>query len=310
MGYVFDATGHGIRPILGIPGNSRIGEPLELGFAITKAVILPQQGHAIVDRPESAELSVIELAGRTAPVHIAGTASLPTAVRASAEGSAAAIYYGAQNQLVVVTGLPDHPIVHSIMDASFAGHPVTRFAISNDGTFILLAFSDATGDSLYGWTAEKGPRFLSTADRIADIILTGPDAVIADAAAGQIIWIRNVRDQALPALVADSRDGLVEPVALTLVGGNEIYAGDSGTGTILVLDTQGHVLRRVSCGCSLTGLFPLRNNGFRLTERLDQPIFMIDSRSPGERILFIPALPPPKGAVDTGASQASQGPAR
>jgi hypothetical protein len=117
----------------------------------------------------------------------------------------------------------------------------------------------------------------------------GDDAVYLDVGSNQALLVRNVRDQAVPAVIADSGDGLSGPVAVYFSIRSEIYVGNSDGG-ILVLDSTGHFLRRTRCNCAITAMAPLAKSAVRLTDRIDQPIYVLDG-SIADQILFIPALP-------------------
>jgi hypothetical protein len=288
VGYVFDRSGHAIRPIVGILGNSRIEAPIDLGLSVSDAAFLPDQKRAIVASAEVAEALVIDLEEPSRSLRIAGAPSSVSAMRMSRNGANAGFYYSENNQLLIINGLPTAPAVHHTVDVSFAGLPLTRFAVADDGAIALFAFHGEESDIVYSWTSSAGPRFVTTASRVADMIFMGVDALIADSGADQVVLIRNVRDQASPLLVADSRDGLSEPVALSVSSRNEIYIGTANE--VLVMDATGHMLRKTVCSCAVTAMAPLQESALRLTDQLDQPLFVLDGESVPERILFVPAL--------------------
>jgi len=68
----------------------------------------------------------------------------------------------------------------------------------------LLAYRGEESDTLYTWEPTTGRRFVTGAARIADIAFVGADAVVTDSGSDQVLLIRGVRDQAAPAVVADS----------------------------------------------------------------------------------------------------------
>jgi len=47
LGYVFDESQGILRPILGVPGASRLGDSLSLGVSLTLAEISPKQDYAL-----------------------------------------------------------------------------------------------------------------------------------------------------------------------------------------------------------------------------------------------------------------------
>ena len=296
LGYVFDENAQALRPIVGIAGASRIEAPVELGFPLAQAAMLPDQRHVLASSRELPELLLVDLENPAGAVPVPTAASNVSSIRVSSSGAAAAIYYESSNILLIVSGLPSAPTVINRIDLSF-GPRLSRYAVTDDGILALLSFSDDRQDYLYRWTPDSGSRLLTTAQRIADLTFIRDDAVIADAGAGQVVIIRNVRGEASPTLLADSREGLSQPIALAISKQDEIFVADAATNVVVTLDASGQLLRAVSCGCAAATLTPLRESLYRLTDRLDLPIFVFDSRPEGQRILFIPALSPSAGGL-------------
>jgi hypothetical protein len=290
LGYVFDTSTSSIRPILGIPGNATIGAPLDLGFSIAAAGMLPDQKYAIVSVRDSADLRTVDLAGLSASIRIAGVGP-DVQIRPSADGAAAAVYDKSARRILVVEGLPGNPAVRESIDTSFVTHPIGTFAVTNDGAMVLITFSDPQLDLVYRWSRLDGFRLLTTAARVSDVAFLDGDAIFADSGAGQILRIRNLRSDAGPELIADARDGLAQPAAVAVSDRNEVYVADPGAGAVVVLDSQGRRLSVLPCACSPVTLAPLRDSVFRLTDRIDRPISLLDTRPAPPRILFIPALP-------------------
>jgi len=287
LGHVFDSESFTIRPIAGIIGNSRIEAALPLALAIDKVAFLPDHRHAIASSRDNPEVLVLDLqVNQTVP--IAGAPSFLTAIRTSPDGSAAALYYSTDKKILMVAGLPASPAIRATIDVSFAESSLRQFAISNNGAVALLDFSLPEQDSLYTWTASSGPRYLMTASRVSDMRFIGDDAVILDSGNDRALLIQNVREQATPTLIADSRDGLSGPIGIATSIRDEIYIGGS-TGTILVLNSIGHILKTVQCGCTISTMTLLANSAVLLTDRLNRPLFVLDG-SESDQILFIPAL--------------------
>jgi hypothetical protein len=295
LGYVADSRLQAVRPIVGIAGSSRIEAPLELGLSVRLAAFLRDQIHAIIASSQEADVVVIDLRQPSQLRRIERAPSSVAVIRTSRDGRAAALYYPQKNQLLVVDGLPATPAVRSIVDLTFSNLPLRRFAISDDGAVTLLAFSGEESDVLYEWTPAAGPRFVTTASRVSDMIFLDDDAVIADSGSDQIVVIRGVAGAARPVLLADAGNGISDPAALSLSTRNEIYVGN-GDG-VLVMNASGHILRRLDCGCTVTTMMPLEQSAIRLTDQFDKPIYILDGSFTPERILFVPALIEQTGGV-------------
>src|SRR5688572_11901093 len=274
LGHVFDAPRRAIRPVTGVAGNSRIGARIALPFGIDQVAFLQDQRHAIVSSADQAEVLILDLKTlRSTP--IGGAPSSITSMQTGSSGITAAIHYGSANKIHLVNGLPANPHVFATIDLSYTGDRLRQFAFSSDGAVGLLAFSSADKDSLYSWSADRGFRFVTTASRVADLAFSGEDAVVADSGSDQILLIRNVREQASPALVADSREGISQPMALSVSSQNEIYIGN-GSGEVVVLDSAGRFLRRLACGCSIRAVTSLSGETLQLTDDLERPLFILD----------------------------------
>src|SRR5437867_6777931 len=61
LGFVADANGATIQPIIGVLGASVVGRPLALDSEIRNAVISPKQNVALATRGENAEVVLIRL---------------------------------------------------------------------------------------------------------------------------------------------------------------------------------------------------------------------------------------------------------
>jgi hypothetical protein len=288
LGYLLDNDLHAIRPIVGIPGNSRIDSAIDLGVPVQDAAFPAGQKHAIVVSPQAEEVLLVDLEDLTHPRRIVGAPSSISMIRTSVDGTKAALYDSKSNQLFIVSGIPNAAAVVRTVDVSLDGAALTRFAISNDGAVALLAFRGEESDVLYSWESTAGRRFVTTVSRVSDIAFVDGDAVVTDSGSDQVLLIRGVRNQASPALIADSKDGISRPAAVSISSRHEIYIGVADA--VIVMDASGHLLRRVPCDCTVTMMMPLRDAAFRLTGPLDRPLLVLDGRTDPERVFFIPAL--------------------
>ena len=288
LGHVLDRNLHAIRPIVGILGSSRVEAPLDLGFSVREAAFLTDQVHAIVASSDIATALVLDLEVPSRSSSIAGATSSASMIRISRDGTSAGLYDSEKNQLLLVGGLPSAPDVRATIDLSFEGHVLRGYAISNDGAVALLAFGGEESDTVYSWTSSAGPHFVTNSSKVSDLAFIDDDAVLADAGSNQVFLLRSVQNQASPVLIADSHDGVEGSAFLSISSRNEIYIGS--THEVLVLDATGHKLRSIECNCTVTTMAPLRESAIRLTDALNQPVFVLDGRRSPEQVLFIPAL--------------------
>jgi hypothetical protein len=150
-GYVFDSSAQGLRPILGVPGASLFGKPVDFGFAISSAYAAPRQDAALVVAADGS-LHVFALdRGTAAEQTIQNLVSSPQRVLFSPSGTSAAIFAG--GSIEVVTGLPNSPGVSGGVDLP-AGTVPDSLAVSDDGSVLLVSANQAI--HLYGSFADMG----------------------------------------------------------------------------------------------------------------------------------------------------------
>jgi len=288
LGYFIDSNIGKIRPISGIPGSARIELPLTLPFTIRDGAILPDQQHAIITTTDQPGVFVVDLKSLTARA-ISGAPSSVSEIRISPDGSIAALFAAAESKMFVAIDLSGVATIRDILDVPFTGGSLREFAISNDGSVLLMDFASNDEENLYTWKASDPPRFVMRPAHVSNMSFRGDDAVILDSGANEALLIRNVRDQAEPIRIAGPGDGLDQPSALFVSNRGEIYIG-SDLNTILRFDESGRLQWRTSCHCVLTTMAPLVGGWLRLTNRLDQPLIIFDGNRSGD-VLFIPALP-------------------
>jgi hypothetical protein len=285
MGYVFDRNAGRLRPLQGIPGSATVGKPVE-SPPFVQALGLDAT-HVIASSDSSRELVVLSLGGSEASsLVIPGAPSNPSRSAASNRGTAAAFYYSDTHQIQAVTGLPNEPRTVSVHQLD---GPVTQMAINDDATLLLFAVSQEEGEALYSWNPSSGSAgFVTSALSISAISITrNGDAIVTDRGADEVFAIWNPAGGAVRRLLADKAQGVSSPAGV-VVSDDRMYVGNAGSGSVMTLDSNGRFLRNQSCGCTISGVFPLRDSLFRLTDRVDQTTFLLDASTAEARILFVP----------------------
>ena len=88
-GYVFDGARREVRPILGIPGASTIGEALDFGFAVSAAYVAPRQDAALVTAADGTVHLFQIQSGSAVELVLNGFATAPERVVFSSSDTAA-----------------------------------------------------------------------------------------------------------------------------------------------------------------------------------------------------------------------------
>ena len=176
------------------------------------------------------------------------------------------------------------------LDVSSLPEFPTAFAISDDAEAVLLGFSDGDFGSLY-LLGKEGVRFVSRLGRVSAISFSNNsrDAFVADQSNNEVVLMRDVWGER--SVVASERDGLSQPSAVSVSDKGRVFIANSGTGTIVVLDSPSGAPLLISCGCGFSGLHPMKENSvFRLTEPGDGPVLILDGAIKEPRIYFIQAV--------------------
>lgn len=289
-GYVVGAGEGKLRPLLGILGNATIGDPIEIGLPLSQA--WPLDTHHILASPnEGPDLVIINLeTASPSIVSVSGVPAQPSEVAISASGSAAVFYYRGSEQALIVTGLRSQPVLSHRVDMRPASR-LSRMAVSDDGTLLLFSVNDDAQDSLYAWAPTSTySRFLATTGNVGALALTrSGTAVVADRDKNEVVLIRDVRQTASWQSIADAHDGVMNPVAIAVSSRDEIYVANAGSSAVLVFGTDGRLLQTLGCACTPSGLYPVRESVFRMSEALDRTIYLLDVAGTG-RIVFVPPL--------------------
>lgn len=287
-GYVFSRSDATLRPVRGIPGSATIGSPMALDIAPTAALPLDTRRFLAFT---ATGVVVIDLeSGTPAVVPLPGVSPNPSRAVASRSGTAAALYYDGPRQLVIVNGLPSTPSVSNVL--SPPGSRVTQMAVNDAGTLVLYAASGGGRDGVFAWAAgSPGDRLLATADSVSAIALArNDDAVVVDAGGHQLFWIRDPAKRGLQEPLAGDAAGIVSPVAVLITDDDRVLVADAGSQAIVALNAHGTPVRALPCACEPTGFYPFGDSVYRLTDRVDRTLYLLDARSAHQAVVFVPPL--------------------
>jgi hypothetical protein len=291
VGYVWSVTDHALHPIQGVFGNATIGGPVDAGFELTQALPLDER-HFLGSTTDEASLVVISAA--TLPFTksvVASAPANPSLAARSAKGSAAALYYSAEQKIRIVTQLTSTPILAESIDVLPGLREITRMAVSDDGRLVMYAASQPDQDVLYSWTSDSSHRLVTLLQRVSGIaLLENSDAVVVDSKENAVYYIADPTRSASRVVLADDRNGVSNPTGVAVNGGR-IYVTNASARTVLVLTPSGQVLRSFPCNCEPAGLYPLGDSVYRLSERVDHTINLLKVGATGDRIVFVPAFP-------------------
>jgi hypothetical protein len=288
-GYILDSNSGNLRPILGILGSSTLGKPMDLGYTLDQALTLGPR-FAIVSASGNAELQILDL--ETSPpsaAAIAGVPSGPSVAVASLHATSAAVYHPEARQVWILTGLPQKPKVSHSIDLSLLGQ-VKQMAVRDDGQVLVFSAIDRGEESLYAWSAAlESIRVLTPTVSIGGIAMTGNGgAIVADRGTNEVFAFWDAGGASIRQFLVGAEDGVASPVGVAVSASGRIHIANSASSTTMTLDPGGRFLSIQNCGCDISGVYPLKDFVYRLTNRMDRTIFLLDASTAEDRLLFIP----------------------
>lgn len=287
-GYVFDSGAHAVRPILGIPGASILGDPVDLGFSAIRAAVSPAQ-EAVLAIAADGSLHAFQLsAGAASEVAVNGFSVAPERIVFSPSGSAAAVYGGGRIQ--VMTGIGSSPHAGSTFDISALlvlpgnrGHQTLSgsFAVSDDGAYVLVA--GGSGVQVFGGGS---PRQVASGSGMAVAFARGNhDAIVAGTG---VTLIHDVGGAANAQSIAEEGAIPATVGAAFSSDNSKLYLASAAARGVTGFDLAAGTSQTISCDCAPAGIQAM-GNFFRLNEVSADPLWLLDTTVTGPRIVFVPA---------------------
>jgi hypothetical protein len=290
LGFVFEPRTGSLRPISGIPGAAKVGQPLSILHHVDNAVISPGQNYALIWRGNVPGLKLVRFDSPAEEPYELNIDDAVTRVDFSRSGTAAAIWEA--DGVQVITGLPESPISASKMQLQWGRMDPVASAVRNDGSAILAGFSDGAVGALALWSNDSGIRLIAAPAYPAAIVFdsSGKDALVADAVSNQVILIKDAEGAAATVLVAGEDQGIRSPQSVAFDDSNELAISLDRDGKILVASLSQNWSRLVVPPVRPSGLNRLKgSSAFRLTDDIFRPIWCIAIAKDQDRMFFIPA---------------------
>ncbi|MBV8904518.1 MAG: hypothetical protein JOZ22_12870 [Acidobacteriia bacterium] len=228
LGFVPGATPSELQPILGLPGATRLGDPISLPFP-AKLYLAPGHQYALAEQADGVIGLIALRANQMEPALIAlpGALQNPELIAFSPSGHAAILYSQSSNRLQVWNGLPTAPqLVQNISTVSLSD--VHQAAVSDDAQIVLVGdesgnvdrVSDTPAVPLYH-AAHIASLGFGPGTHNAIIVDSGSNSVaIVDSATGRFEALPSPPNRCEPdeaAATADGRTVLVACPAQRLV---------------------------------------------------------------------------------------------
>jgi hypothetical protein len=294
LGYVLDPGIAALRIVVGIPGASAMGRPVELGARIRRAVSSVQHDYALAVVETTGQVVLARnLTGEVAVSEIPGVLAGGDALALSNDGTTAAIFSAAGASIQVLRGLPAAPSVAlEFPTSALSDQSITALAIS-DFASVLVAFSNGESGSLHLLSGEGTPRFVSPAGSISGIAFSpgGNDAVTSDRLTNEVVLFSDVQGAAAAIRLAGAADGITAPFGVQLSrDGRTAFVPNAESGTVSIVSLAGGAPLFMSCQCRPTVIDKMHGDSvFALTENRDeQPLILFDGAGSEPRFVVVP----------------------
>lgn len=223
-GIIFDSKLHALRPMVGVPGASYLGDALLTG--LDAASVSPAGDRALA----AAEGRLLLVTGlRDAAVQsvvLDGAIDAVDNIAWSSDGAFAAVYSSAGASAQVVRDAARNAAAGTAIDVPFA---VSALAVGADGEIVAAA-----AGGVYLLAPGAAPRLLAPMAGAAALAVRGTSLYAADAAAGQLWLIEHFATSPAASVFAD---GLESPVGVALsADGKRILVASSQAKTVRVFD--------------------------------------------------------------------------
>jgi hypothetical protein len=272
LGYVHRAAT--VRPIIGIPGASHFGAPIETGDLVVAAVS-SSAGYAIAITPDRTQLKLLVLRAAVRHSVFVDEASGIDSIFLSPSGTALAAVRGRDRRVDIFTGLPSMPTKHRTVPLFFAPNFV---AVSDDGDAVAIA----EGTTILSVSKLDEHRQIAATDLRHVSFRPGThDFTYIDSAL--VISVSGDRST----LIAAAADGVSDPRAISISREGGLVAIFNAGGKQLLI-ARGGITEPVELPCAASEIESLNDSTFRVSCESNGRVHLIDVSDRGPRILFVP----------------------
>lgn len=296
-GYVFDSSARLLRPVLGIPGASLMGAPMNFAYELSAVTVSPRGDTAVALAADGTSHLVALASGAASEIALNGMASRPDRVVYSPSGTSAALVGAGRAQ--IVTGLGSSPSLAGVVELSAGSIPANfqtavarrpvaggggSLALSDDGNWVL----EAAGGSVQLIGVQGGRNSLFSVAR-GSLVVFAPgsyDAAAFDPGSSTLVLIRDVAGAAERHVLAQTPD-IAQTAGLAFsADGKSLFL--AAKGGVWAFDTTTGNRAAIACDCAPTGIERM-GNVYRLSQFGSAPLWLLDPTSSPMRIVFVPA---------------------
>ena len=290
LGFVNSADRGELRAILGIPGASVFGGPMAVPAGVTSVHFAPSQNYALLAPSTGAFIGLMTFQGADEGVvsAICGAIPQPEIVAFSPSSSTAALYSKGEEELQVITGLPQSPVFARVIPRNDLPDEARFVAVADDGITLL---EGTVHNAIYLLPQGGSPRFLQRAGDLEGMVFTprSTDVVVFDREAGTAYLLQEVNTASTYFPVAEGLTGLGGNVFLQVTSGSAVIASTSSN-NLWQIDLQSLQVQNIHLLGMPQMLQPLRTSGdYLLFYRTGFPAWILDSNGATGAVSLVPA---------------------
>jgi hypothetical protein len=296
LGYIWSDKNHTLRPVLGLPGSSQLGQsvvPADLYVAASSSAV---SNLAILQESDGV-LDLMTLPSGD-PVRLSATLAPNAQIRFAPSGDNAIAFVSGSSSVTLFTTLGSSPKTQSVSFNS----GITEAAVSDTGT-VASAVQLSSGTTIRTMSLAGASNTAGSVATLGGLSFIGAtdNLLFADAAGNSVTMVRNSTTSPAAA-VLQSASLLKSPqgVGATHDGHYAVLANTGNTSIVRVDLTSQTAPQSFSCVCQPAFVAQLSGTGvFRVTSADSGPAWMFDASASTPRVLFIPAINPAATAAST-----------
>jgi len=287
LGYFWNSSDATLRPVLGIPGASQIGESVVSAGTYTTGSASSAGAVAVLQEPDGS-LDVLALpAGQ--PLHVSAATTTGAQIRFSPSGKSAIVFTPGSAAISLLTGLPSAPAASSITSPA----AIQDAALADSGS-IAVATASAAGANIQIIATGGAATTVGNVGALGGLAFASGDGLVfADASANTLTLVSNASTKPAPTLLPTSAL-LMTPsgVGVSPNGQWVLVANSADPSTVRIDLTAQNAPLRIACNCTPALVATVAGTAtFRVTAPGSGPIWGVDAGVGTPRSFFIPALP-------------------
>jgi len=292
----FVSTGAQLRPLLGIPGASAVGEPFALPAGVMGVHFEPHQNYALLSPTTGGGfigLMTFQEEGEGAVISICGAISQPDIVAFSPSGAVAVLYSNKEERLQVISGLPNSPELARTIPANDLPDEPRFLAIADDGVTLL---EGTVQNAVYLLPQVGSPRFIHSLGDLQGMAFVPrtSDVAVFDREAGAAFLLQDVTGASSYVPLAEGLTGLGGTVFLETSSASTVIASTASS-SLWQINLQSLNLENIHLPGMPQMLEPLRTSGdYLLFYRSGLPAWILDSNGGVGVVSLVPASTPPR----------------